>query len=254
MLRKRMSGALAGIVLPVLLMLSGCASTKPLPQPRRVMDPTTVNGAVLTPRWNIAAVGYGYYGEGLNYKEAGIEPVMLVFKNMAENVPAEGLPVIHVDEVRGVSADGEFLAYSVPEAERLVFASESFGVSAANAAKPGAMGAVVGAGLGALIGMIGGGDQIWKGAAIGGVLGGAAGAATGAIGSESDLKKVISEELYRYVWTEEAAQPNYTKIGYLYFPGTVGIDSVTVTVRQGGDAQTYKLPIAMPAPSAQTVQ
>ncbi|EGJ52029.1 hypothetical protein Desaf_3753 [Desulfocurvibacter africanus subsp. africanus str. Walvis Bay] len=56
--------------------------------------------------------------------------------------------------------------YSVDEAQRLIHDSEAFGRMASDAAGRGALGAAAGASLGALLGLIGGGDNIWKGAAI----------------------------------------------------------------------------------------
>lgn len=236
--KKILCYALSGL----LLLVWSCAATKPLPQPRRVADPSKVEGAVLTQRWDIAAVGYEAPDEGMDYSKAGLEPVFLVFKNKGDERPKTLL-----GEVRGVGPDGaEYLVYSLEEATRLVFASETFSVTAANAARTGFLGAVIGAGLGALIGTIGGGDNIWKGAAIGAGAGGAAGTVASVYDAERKLKKLIRDELRQYAWNEDPLPAKYTRVGYLYFPGNVGISRVRLIVRSGPDILSYDIPIAQP--------
>ena len=233
----------------------GCAATKPLPQPRRVVDPASVDGASRSERWDLAAVEYENLGQGMDYSKANLEPVFLVFHNKTDL-----RPVVSVDEARGVAADGsEYLgggggggAYSRDEAVRLVFDSETFSVTASNAAKTGALGAVLGAGLGALIGAIGGGDNIWKGAAIGGGVGAAAGAAVSLPDAERDLKRTIRNELDRYAWTDDAVPARYTKVGYVYLPGGKGIEitELKVLVRVGDEIETVVLPVVPHAAKA----
>ncbi|MEG6550170.1 hypothetical protein V6C53_08040, partial [Desulfocurvibacter africanus] len=115
----------------MLLMLVGtaCGSRQPLPQPRKVADPADVPGAVLLDAWELAAVEYVYPGQGLDYSEAGLEPVYLVLGNKGE-----GSPRVLVSEVRGVAPDGEYLPYSVDEAQRLIHDSEAFSRMASGAA------------------------------------------------------------------------------------------------------------------------
>lgn len=92
-----------------------CAPTNPLPQPRRVVDPSQVQDAVKTPQWDMAAIKYQHSGKGLNYQKADLEPVFLVFKNIGSNQPR-----VLVEDVRGIGEDGDYLAYSTDEAVRLV--------------------------------------------------------------------------------------------------------------------------------------
>lgn len=227
-------GAMACMVL-----VMGCQATKPLPQPRKVVDPGAVEGAVNTPQWEIAAVAYEHLGQGMNYSEAGLGPVFLVFKNKSAQQP-----VVQVEETRGVTADGEYLAYSLPEATALVFSSESFSTMASNAGRTAALGSFVGAGLGALLGTIGGGDNIWKGAAIGAAGGALVGGSAGVYSSsERDLKKVILRELDQYGWKNEPIPADYTRVGYLYFPAEVGVFAVRLVVRVDGQVHTYKVPV-----------
>lgn len=225
----------------VFLMLAGgaCGSRQPLPQPRKVADPADVPGAVLLDAWELAAVEYAYPGQGLDYTEAGLQPVYLVLENKGE-----GSPQVLVSEVRGVAPDGEYLPYSVDEAQRLIYDSEAFGRMAQGAARRGALGAAAGAGLGALLGLIGGGDNIWKGAAIGGGIGGLAGAGSSVAGQGEELRRDIETELRQYAWTDEPVPPSFTKVGYVYLPGKVGIERIKVTLREGGELKTYTLPLA----------
>lgn len=217
--------------------LAACGKRQPLPQPRRVVDPASVSGAIVTPEWELAAVPYAYSGEGIDYLEAGVLPVFLVVRNIGELKPE-----LDPAETRGVAADGEYLPYSITEAEQRIFDSEAFSNTASNVARTGSIGALAGAGLGALIGLVGGGDNIWKGAVIGGAVGGAAGGVYGGLGSESELKRFIKDDLDRYAWDTAPIPSDYTKVGYVYMPNNVGITQIKVVVRADGKSHTYILP------------
>jgi hypothetical protein len=230
--------ALAALAL--VLMVTGCAQRQPLPQPRKVIDPATVPGAVVTSDWEIGAVAYAYMDQGVDYRKAGLFPVFLVFKNKT----ATEQPMVQVEEVRGVSIDSEYLVYNVDEATRLVFDSETFRNTTGNVARSGGLGALAGASLGALIGLIGGGDNIWKGAVIGGTIGAAGGGLAGGVDSERRLRASIRDELTRYGWTDDPVPPTYTKVGYLYLPDQVGIHSVKILVRWQDQVAAYAIPVA----------
>ena len=219
-----------------------CAPTNPLPQPRRVIDPSQVDNAVKTPEWDIAALGYQYSGKGLNYQKADLEPVFLVFKNIGQQQPR-----VLLEEVRGVGVDGDYLAYSSQEAVRLVFASETFKQTAQNALKSGGLGAALGGGLGAVISIITG-DNVLAGAGIGAAVGGTAFAAGSLPEAEQKLQRTIRDELNQYAWKESPIPPTYTRMGYIYLPGDKGIKKISITVRSAMGLQTYELPIlASPA-------
>lgn len=229
-----------GLLAASLLLVWSCQATKPLPQPRRVIDPARVEGSAQTPRWDIGAVHYEHFGQGMDYRDAGLDPVFLVFKNKSMQAP-----VVHIGEVRGVGADGEYLAYNLEEATKLVFASETFSVTAGNASRTGAIGAFLGAGLGALLGTIGGGDNIWKGAAIGAAGGALLGGAAGTYSSsEAELKNTIRTELNQYGWNNEPVPADYTKVGYVYLPADRGIESLKLIVRVDGQILPYTVKIA----------
>jgi len=241
----------AGLRLLFILLLcaaccaSGCAPTHSLPQPHLVTEPAATPGAVRTARWDIAALGYQYLGQGLDYQSAGLAPVFLVFKNHSQEQPQ-----VLVEEVRGLGR-GEYLPYSIEEACRLVYASNVFEVAAGDAARNGAIGAAVGAGLGALIGLLtGGNDAIWQGALIGGAIGGVGGAVTSIPEAKAQLREATRQELYYYAWREEPLPPQYTRFGYIYLPGNVGIERIRLTVRSAGKVETFEVPIARPAPGA----
>lgn len=235
-----------GLLAVMLLSLVACQATKPLPQPRRVVDPAQVEGSAQSQRWDLGAIHYEHFGQGMDYREAGLDPVFLVFKNKSLQTPT-----VRIEEVRGVGADGEYLAYTLDEATTLVFASEAFSTTMANASRTGALGAFLGAGLGALAGTIGGGDNIWKGAAIGAGVGALAGGAAGTMAnSEADLKRTIRSELTQYGWNEEPIPADYTRVGYVYLPAGRGIESLKVIVRVDGQVLPYTMRIADAQPPA----
>lgn len=228
------------LALAAALLVAGCAQRQPLPQPRKVIDPSTVPGAVVTSDWEIGAVAYAYMDQGVDYRKAGLFPVFLVFKNKS----ATAQPVVQVEEARGVSIDSEYLVYNVDEATRLVFDSETFRNTTGNVARSGGLGALAGASLGALIGLIGGGDNIWKGAVIGGTLGAAGGGLAGGVDSERRLRAGIRDEITRYGWTDDPVPPTYTKVGYIYLPDRLGIHSLKILVRWEDQVAAYTIPVA----------
>jgi hypothetical protein len=230
---------LALLAAGALALAAGCAQRQPLPQPRKVVDPGQVPGAVNTADWEIAAVAYEYMGQGVDYREAGLFPVFLVFKNKSVGVQ----PSVASAEARGVTLAGEYLPYSVEEATRLVFDSETFRNTTGNVARSGGLGALAGASLGALIGLIGGGDNIWKGAVIGGTIGAAGGGLAGGVDSERRLRASIRDELERYAWTDAPVPPTYTQVGYLYLPDKVGVHSLKILVRWEEQVVAYTVPV-----------
>ncbi len=222
-----------------MLLALGCTAHGPLPQPRKVIDPSQSAGAAVTDTYEVAAVAYKYYDQGLDYQKAGMSPVMLAFKNKGPNQLA--LPV---KDMRGNGKEGDFLPYTPDEAIRLVLASETFKQTASDAASRGLLGAGLGAALGGLVGVLTGkSENVWKGAAIGGAIGGAAGAGTALYEAEKDLKKAVEREIVQYAWDDNSSPPSYTKVGYLYFPGKMGIDTVTVAVRDGDKVSYHELPV-----------
>ena len=225
----------------------GCAPTHPLPQPKRVVDPGSIEAAVHTEKWDIAAIRYVYSGQGLNYTKANLEPVFLVFKNKGY-----ATPVVRKDEVRGIGQAGEFLPYTEDEALRLVFASESFKQTTRNALRSGSLGAFIGAGLGALFAVIGG-DNVLSGAAIGAGIGGMTLGVSSVPEAERKLKVMIEQEIYDYAWSEDSIPAYITRMGYIYLPGNQGIDRVRITVRADGEMYSYELKLVDP-PSAANQQ
>jgi hypothetical protein len=223
------------ILLFALASVFACAPTHPLPQPRKVVDPSSVEDAVKTPEWDIAAIRYVHSGQGLDYSKADLEPVFLVFKNIGQ-----ARPLVLTDEIRGMGDDGDYLAYSTDEAVRLVFASETFKQTAKNALKSGGLGAVLGGGLGAIISMFTG-DNVLAGAGMGAAVGGGVFAATSLPEAEAKLERTIKQELTQYAWKESPIPPTYTRTGYIYLPGNKGINEISVTVRADQQIETYRL-------------
>jgi len=226
------------VILVMLLFLSACMSTHPLPQPKRVIEPSEVNGSIKTVDWDIAVLRYRYEGQGLNYLKAGVLPVFIVFKNKSKKQP-----YILRSEIHGISPTmGEYLAYSPDETVRLVFASESFKQTSRNVLRSGTLGAVVGAGLGALFAALGG-NNVVKGAAIGGAIGGGAFSLSKVPEAEQRLRNVIAQEVRTYAWKEDPIPPLMTQMGYVYFPAQKNIQKVLLTVRTNSTIDTYQLPI-----------
>ncbi|GAU09606.1 hypothetical protein [Desulfoplanes formicivorans] len=225
------------LVLLFLIPVFACAPTSPLPQPRRVVDPSQVHNAIKTPEWDIAAIKYEYSGQGLDYSKADLEPVFLVFKNIGQSTPK-----VLEEEMRGVGTDGDYLPYSTDEAVRLAFASETFKQTAKNALKSGGLGAALGGGLGAIITMFTG-DNVLVGAGMGAAVGGAAFAAGSLPEAEAKLERNIKQELVQYAWKSTPIPPSYTRMGYVYLPANKGIDRMSITVRSGQRLETYVLPL-----------
>ncbi len=229
-------------LLAVLLLVWGCQPVQPLPQPRFAPDPGSTAGGLRTLRWDVAAIGYRYTGQGINYEAAGLYPVFLIFKNKSQQTP-----VVLLGDVRGRGYRGEYMVYHTDEAARLVMSSEEARNTAANMLRSGTAGAVAGAGLGALIGLLtGGNDRVWQGALIGGAIGGTAGAASSIGESRRQLHDAVIRELHHYKWQETPVLPMSTSSGYLYLPGGLGIDQVTIVVRTDTDVNTLTLPVQPP--------
>lgn len=227
------------LLLALLALVWSCQPVQPLPQPRLAPDPGSTAGGIVTPQWDVAAIGYQNPGQGLDYARAGLAPVFLVFKNKSTETPQ-----VLLSEVRGLGAGGQYLVYSIDEAARLVLASEEFNNTAQNMLRSGAAGAATGAGLGALIGLLtGGNDRVWQGAIIGGAIGGTAGAVSTIHESRMRLQQMVYQELSHYVWREAPLPPYGTQSGYLYLPGNVGISGVQITVRTAGSVVTHTLPV-----------
>ena len=226
----------------ILLFIFGCQPVTPLPQPRPVPDPGSTSGAVRTMRYDMAAIGYEYTGQGINYQAAGLYPVFLVFNNKSQQYPQ-----VLIADVRGISPTGQYMVYSIDESAQLVMASEEARNTAQNMFRSGAAGAAAGAGLGALIGLLSGGnDRVWQGALIGGAVGGTAGAVSSIGESRRQLHHAVIQELTHYRWQEQPMPPVATRSGYLYLPGGLGINEVSIVVRTDTDVNTFRLPIQPP--------
>ncbi|PIE68801.1 MAG: hypothetical protein CSA21_05915 [Deltaproteobacteria bacterium] len=225
------------LVVLLVLTAAACTPTHPLPQPHKVVDPSLVEDAVKTSQWDIAAIRYTYPGQGFDFSQAALEPVFLVFKNIGQSQPK-----VLLEEMRGMGDDGDYLPYSINEAERLVFASETFRQTAKNTLKSGGLGAFIGGGLGAVISLLTG-DNVLAGAGMGAAVGGTAFGVSSLAGAEAGLQRTISQELVRYAWEPSLIPPSFTRMGYIYLPGGKGIDRLAITVRSAQEMATYVLPL-----------
>ncbi|WP_428560161.1 MAG: hypothetical protein ACP59X_15925 [Solidesulfovibrio sp. DCME] len=237
-------GGLAAM-LALAVLVSGCAVyTPPQPQMGPVVNPSSLPGAVHTAEWDIGATRYVWQGQGLNYYDTGLFPVLLLFNNHSNRYP-----VIYAQECWGIGVNGaEYPPYPVDQAAEVVFASTAYKKSAEAAVVGGLTGAAVGAGLGALIGS--GFNYGWgagPGALIGAGVGALGGAALSQKPSMDQYRASLYQELSTFAWRPSPIAPGALVPGYLYFPTNVGIHSLRVTLRVDNYTQTYIVPVSQPA-------
>lgn len=229
-----------GVFIVGLVFSGACVRHQPPPPPRVAPQAISSPPSYVDDRWELTALSYAYLGEGFDYSRAGLAPVVLKIYNTS------GAPV-HVmrDEVIGIAHDGsEYLVYTIEQATQLVYNSEYYRTSQDTAAGV-AGGALLGAGLGSLVGLAaGGGNAIWQGALIGGAGGAVAGGIAGSSGSQRNLEQNVRRELTHFAWQQSPIPHLGSRAGYFYFP-QVGITAVRVTVRSKlGDIETYELPLS----------
>lgn len=234
-------GRLAAICLVTVSLVACAVYTPPQPQMGPVSNPASLPGAVHTPQWDIGATWYVWPGQGLNYYEAGLLPVLLLFNNHSG-----GYPVIYAQECRGIGAGGaEYPPYSPQQASEVLFASTAYKKSAEAAVAGGLTGGLVGAGLGALIGSAF--NHGW-GAGPGALIGAGAGMVGGAVLAQNPTMEQYRASLYQemttYAWRPSPIAPAAIVPGYLYFPNNVGIQSVRVILHLGNTVQTFIVPIS----------
>jgi len=235
---------LATVLVLALALVSCAVYTPPNPQISGVVDPAVLPGAARTAEWDIGAVRYVWSGQGLNYYEAGLFPVLLLLRNHSGRYP-----VIYAQECMGIGVNGaEYPPYSLAQATEVLFASTAYKKSSEAAVVGGLTGAAVGAGLGALIGS--GFNHGW-GAGPGALIGAGVGALGGAALSQQPTMEQYRESLYQemstYAWRPTPIAPTALMPGYLYFPANVGIHSVRVVLRVDNQMQTFIVPISNPA-------
>lgn len=232
-------------VLALSLLVASCAvATPPRPQMTAVVDPATLPHGVRTPEWDLGAVRYRWSGTGLNYFEAGLLPVILIVHNHSNR-----MPVIYAEECRGLTGPGsaQYPPYAVPQAAEVVFASTAYQKSAEAAVVGGLTGAALGAGLGALIGSgFNGGWGAGPGALIGAGIGAVGGAALSQRPTMDQYRANLYQEMGTYAWRPNPIPPGAITPGYLYFPNTVPVSAVQVTVRAGNQVQSYIVPVDEP--------
>ncbi len=238
------TGRLAALVLATVLLTACAVYTPPQPQMGAVTNPAALPGAVRTAEWDIGATRYVWSGQGLNYYDTGLFPVLLLFSNHSGRYP-----IVYAQECRGIGVNGaEFAPYSVEQAAELVFASTAYKKSAEAAVVGGLTGAAVGAGLGALIGS--GFNHGW-GAGPGALIGAGAGAIGGAALSQQPSMEQYRSSLYQemstYAWRAAPIAPGALVPGYLYFPVGAGIHSIRVVLRVDNTMQTFIVPVSQPA-------
>jgi hypothetical protein len=237
-------GRLVALLALSVLVASCAVYTPPQPQMGPVSNPASLPGAVRTAEWDIGATRYVWPGQGLNYYDAGLFPVLLLLNNHSGRYP-----VVYAQECRGIGVNGaEYPPYMPEQAAEVLFASTAYQKSAEAAVVGGLTGAAVGAGLGALIGS--GFNHGW-GAGPGALIGAGAGMLGGAMLSQhpsmEQYRSALYQEMTTYAWRASPIAPGALVPGYLYFPNNVGIHSVRVILRVDNYTQTYIVPISQPA-------
>ena len=247
------SGPVAALAILCACLLLGACSVAPLPagHAKRALDPAGFSHAASGPGWVAALVRTEEGPRGVDYSSTTLMPVLLVLRSTGQ-----AQPQVILEDVRGVGAAAEYLAYTPEEAMPLA-ATRTTGRRVAGAAKGAAVGAGVGgalgAGAGALVSLVAGkpgADLIWVGAASGGAAGALTGAAVGAKGFSSEELEAIRADLHANAWNEDPIAPGSTRSGYLLLPAGQGIASVRLLVRTGEVAQAVTLPIAKGTDSA----
>lgn len=235
-----MSSVLAVAVLIATLGSTACVRHQYSPPPPRISQLSQYDAppTYSEPRWDLTTLSYAWLGQGFDFSRAGLEPVLLRVTNKS----GQSAQVL-VDECVGIAADGrEYMVYTLDQAGALVYNSEFYRVQRETFAS-GAGGAILGAGLGALFGLVvGGGDAVWRGAIIGGAGGAVTGTISGAAGSQAGLERQVMLELQHFVWKNAMIPPRASQAGYLYFP-RLDIRTVRVTLRFGDQLQVYELPV-----------
>ena len=239
--------AIAGRLLVIALLsfaLASCATyTAPQPQMTSVVDPATLPHGVRTAEWDLGAVRYQWQGRGINYYEAGLSPILLIVHNHSSR-----MPVIYTQECAGIGQGGEeYGPYSVQQASEVVFASTAYKKSAEAAVVGGLTGAAVGAGLGALIGSgFNGGWGAGPGALIGAGAGAIGGMALTQRPSMDQYRSSLYQEMATYAWRPNPIMPTTLIPGYFYFPSSVSVVALRVTMRVDNQVQTYVVPVDNP--------
>ena len=212
----------AAMIMAVLLVVSGCATTyvaKPLPfkMPEAYSNAQEAGGATIGARAYVdpkeAQANFGFDVRG-----AGMLPVEIVVDNKGPH-PLE----INVGQTFLEDKDGNLwpilskdIAYD--RATKYAQTKEIF----KSGAYQGFLGAVAGAAIGAAIGIVSGhnvGNSIGKGAVIGGVGGSVLGGANAAAGGADEARHAIVSDLRDKSLKLQSLEPNNLSYGFIFFPG-----------------------------------
>ncbi len=229
-----------------LLLAAGCAVYRPAPLPAPV-EPSLAERCVSLPQWDVAAVRYRYSGVGLDWSKAGLEPVLLLFKNKGS-----GHPLVSPFDILGLSGGNRLSPLPPQQAADIAAGSVLYKETVKATLAGSAAGALIGAGLGALFAAPVGGSAVWQSALVGGGIGAVTGAAATAPRAEADIRMLLDQEFYGLAWSPVPVPP-YTIIpGWLYFPAGAGVEALLLTVRSGEEVAALTVPVsnAFPPPPA----
>lgn len=228
------------LTLIFIFLFSSCAPYQGV-TPRLVIPANSLINKQTKKMVSVGVQPYSYSGEGLNYYEAGIFPLLVSLTN---NSPHS----VYFDPEAIVADSGygrQYLSYRPQEAIKLVVNSQALQEAAKGAAK-GAMvgtvtGTIVGLTLAAVLG-VDPGESARIGAKTGFVGGGAGG---GGVAVER-LKAVVREEINTNGLRASTVNPGMTSTGWLFFPAGMRYKEVRITVsRDGtGTSQVFILPVS----------
>jgi hypothetical protein len=212
-----------GILLPLILLTTSCASYKPQATPFRL--PQSYTNAQNLNGLNVAAYCWQNAEEakaafGFDIVKAGLLPVQVVFDNQTQQTfqinPSQTFLVNDRDEL--------FPVLDNQSAYDRVQRSTGFKEAAKGLAKGAFWGSAAGAAIGAAIGVAFGrsaGDYAMRGAVTGAAAGGILGVGQGV--GNTDVARQISDDLANRSLKNNPIRPQEISQGIIFFPAEAGL-------------------------------
>lgn len=224
----------------IMFLFCSCVPQKQI-TPRLVIPANTLMNTQTRKQISVAVEPYNYSGQGLNYYEAGIYPVLVTLTNNS------GSPVVlNPDSIVGTSYNGQgALGYRPQEAIELVINSQAIEHAAKGAATGAMVGTVAGAFVGLTLGAVLGvdpGESARVGAKTGFVGGGVGG---GGVAVEK-MKAEVRQEIDANALRPAVVQPGETKTGWLFLPTEIVYKEIKITVpiQGAGGSVVFRLPVS----------
>ncbi len=233
------------ITLSLIIMFLFCSCVPQQQQqqmaPRLVIPANNLVNRQTINQISVAVEPYRYSGQGLDYYEAGIYPLLVTLTNNSSTAV-----VLNPESIIGASYDGQnYLSYRPQEAIESVINSNAMNQAAKGAAAGAAVGTVAGAFVGLTLGAFFGidpGESARAGAKAGFVGGGVGGSGT----AVEKMKAEVRQEIETNALHIAIVQPGETKTGWLFFPVQISFKDIRIPVSAegGGNSQVFMLPIS----------